>query len=76
MKITGRKALLFGVISAGYACLVAIVVVITAIRTCSMQPDVAEQCEATPVVVVFSFLGAAYLAGAIWFFRHRISGVD
>ena len=76
MKISGRKALLFFVLSAGYACLVVFVVMITAIRTCSMQSDVAEQCDATPVVLVFGFLGVVYLAGAIWFFRHRISGVD
>jgi hypothetical protein len=71
-----RKLLLFGVLSVAYGCFAAVVIVMTAIRTCSMQSDVAADCDPTTINLAVVALVGAYVALAVLFFKRRISGVD
>jgi hypothetical protein len=71
-----RKLLFFGVFSLGYGCLAAIAVVAMSLRTCSMQPDVAVECNPTPTNLTALALTGVYVALAAIFFKRRISGVD
>jgi hypothetical protein len=64
------------VLSPVYGCLAAPAVAMMAIRTCSMQPDVAAMCDATLVYLTALAMVVLYFALAFAFFRHRISGVD
>jgi hypothetical protein len=75
-KPSGRKLVLFVTGSAVYGAIAAFAVVVMAIRTCSMQPDVAATCDTTPILVTTAILGLAYLGLTVLFFGKKISGVD
>jgi hypothetical protein len=71
-----RKLLLFAALSVVYAGLALLLVGMIAIKTCSMQPDVAAMCDTMPIVIAAAAAVAIYAALAVLFFRSRISGVD
>ena len=73
---TRRKLFLFAVLSLVYAGLAAFVVTISAVATCSIQPDVVATCDAKPVIVVVLALGLLYALVAVRFFRAKLNGVD
>jgi hypothetical protein len=73
---SAQKLLLFGALSVGYGCIATVTVAMVAIGKCSMQPDVAETCNVTPVYLTIGAVVALYFGLALAFFRHRISGVD
>ncbi|AQR73153.1 hypothetical protein [Sphingomonas sp. LM7] len=76
IKPSPRKLLLFAVLSIGYGIVWVTAVLLTSIRVCSIQPDVAVSCDPTPVYVVALVLLLPYAWLAIRFFQSRISGVD
>jgi len=41
-----------------------------------MQPDVAADCDTTPVLIVAAVVSAGYMALAVLFFRAKLNGVD
>ena len=75
-KPSGRKLMLFMTLSAVYGVIAAFAIVLMAIRTCSMQPDIAAMCDTTPIGVTIGILAVGYVALAVLFFRKKISGVD
>ena len=75
-KRSGRKLMLFVTLSVVYGAIAAFAIVLMAIRTCSMQPDVAAMCDTTPIWVTIGILAFVYVGLAVVFFRKKISGVD
>jgi hypothetical protein len=76
MRPSGRKVLIFTILSIAYFCLAAFIFVMASIRTCSMQPDVAALCDPSPIILVLSIVAALCPVGAYFFFKAKISGVD
>jgi len=67
---------LFVIVSVVYACFAGLIVALSSIRTCSIQPDIAASCDAIPVVIVTGVLAVLYLILSVWFFRAKVNGVD
>jgi len=71
-----RKIGLFLLLSLVFWGLGALVIALTAIKTCSMSPDFASDCDAMPVNVAAVLLLALYGWLSVKFFRSRISGIE
>lgn len=77
MKLPSRRKLfLFGILTLVYAGLALFVIAISAVATCSMQPDVAAGCDLAPVFIIALVATFIYAALAIRFFRAKLNGVD
>jgi hypothetical protein len=75
-KPSGRRLLLFVILSVVYACFATFVIFMAAISTCPMQADIAATCDVATTTFATIGVGLLYVACAVWFFRAKLDGVD
>ena len=71
-KPTGRKLLMFVILSIVYWALACIPILFTALGTCGDMPS----CDPTPIRVAIVLCAILYVVLATVFFRKKLSGLD